>query len=247
MSRYNALSDDFYVNMNLNTEMELPSNRETVLHYFEQIQKRYPTLRNFYARDRNEYVLEEEKLRGKYRWTTIEPRRICAGQVNPEEIDDAVELHAHIMELAPFFLSVSPLDCESLNLMFGFDYTYRGNHNQLVAETLGVLPAMEPLLEASDGKAVSYEPSIQIAFDDDCQTQCRLSVETRTTAYQVRTGDYPEDQLSVYITARRYGSLAADESLASVIHDLFRVCQDVVDGHVTENILRPLQQAIALR
>ena len=31
MNPYCSLSDDFYVNMNLSTEMELPANRETVL------------------------------------------------------------------------------------------------------------------------------------------------------------------------------------------------------------------------
>ena len=31
MSRYATLSDDFYVNLNLNTEMELPGSRETIL------------------------------------------------------------------------------------------------------------------------------------------------------------------------------------------------------------------------
>ena len=35
MNRYSSLSDDFYVNMNLSTEMELPTNRESILHYFE--------------------------------------------------------------------------------------------------------------------------------------------------------------------------------------------------------------------
>ena len=47
MSRYHSLCDDFYVNLNLNTEMELPSNRETVLHFFEQIQRSYPMMANF--------------------------------------------------------------------------------------------------------------------------------------------------------------------------------------------------------
>ena len=32
MNRYGSLSDDFYVNMNLSTEMDLPASRETVLH-----------------------------------------------------------------------------------------------------------------------------------------------------------------------------------------------------------------------
>ena len=38
MSRYSSVSDDFYINLNLNTEMDLPQNRETVLHFFEQVQ-----------------------------------------------------------------------------------------------------------------------------------------------------------------------------------------------------------------
>ena len=59
MNRYSSLCDDFYVNMNLSTEMELPHSRETVLHFFERIQKKYPTMRNFYCRDRGDFVLEE--------------------------------------------------------------------------------------------------------------------------------------------------------------------------------------------
>src|SRR5687768_13515319 len=46
--RYHSYCDDYYVNMNLNTEMELPQTRETVLHFFEQVKKSYPTMRNFY-------------------------------------------------------------------------------------------------------------------------------------------------------------------------------------------------------
>ena len=75
MSGYGAFSDDFYVNMNLSTEMELPQSRESVLHYFEQVRRRYPKMQNFYSREKDEYVLEEEKEAGAYRWTSIEPKR----------------------------------------------------------------------------------------------------------------------------------------------------------------------------
>jgi hypothetical protein len=61
MSRYGSYSDDHYINMNLNTELELPPGRETVLHFFEQLQKHIPALRNFYTRERAEIVLEEDK------------------------------------------------------------------------------------------------------------------------------------------------------------------------------------------
>ena len=247
MSRYCNYSDDFYVNLNLNTEMDLPSNRETILHYFEQIQKRFPTLRNFYSRDRGEFVLEEEKEQGRYRWTTIEPRRVCAGSVNPPSFDEAMDLHSRIMEVIPYCLTLSPLDCESLNLMLGFDFTYRGNHNDLVAEALGLPPALERVLEIPGSKPVSYEPSIQFAFDDDCRVQCRLSIETRTSAFNLRTGEFPEEQLSVYVTARRFGSLDPGESLTDATTQLAEIAREMVDDHVADHILVPLQQAIAIK
>ncbi len=247
MSHYRSLSDDFYLNMNLNTEMDLPQTRETVLHYFEQIQKQYPTMRNFYGRERGEYVLEEDKDRGNYRWMTIEPRRICSGQVNPETLGEALRQHEMALELAPYALSISPLDCESLNVMFGFDFTYRGNHNELLVEALGVCPALERMTEVPGATVLGSEPSLQLALDEDCRIQCRLSVETRTGAYHVRTGEYPEEQLSVYFTARRYGSLDPGETYVSAMKRLSELCIELVDNYVIDSVLRPLQRAISIK
>ena len=124
MNPYCSLSDDFYVNMILSTEMELPSNRETVLHFFEQMQKHYPEMRNFYSREKRDFVLEEDKDQGNYRWCTVEPRRVCSGQVNPDSLESAVGQHRQALEIAPYSLSVSTLDCEALDLLMGFDFSY---------------------------------------------------------------------------------------------------------------------------
>jgi hypothetical protein len=247
MTRYAAVADDFYINMNLSTEMELPQGRDTVLHYFERIQKKYPSMRKFYCRDKRDFVLEEDKDRSQYRWATVENRRLCSGQVNPATIEEAMEQHRLVLELAPFMLSVSPLDCEALDLLFGFDFTYRGNHNQLVAEALGVNPSMERLLELPGGSVINFEPSVTLSLDEGCRRQVRVSVENRTNAYQIRTGEFPEEQISVYVTARQYGSLNPDETFAQAVDQLSQVCQDVVDNYVVDSVLRPLQRTIALR
>lgn len=247
MHRFGSCSDDFYINLNLNTEMELNAGRDSVLHFFEQIRRRYPTMRNFYGRERGEHVLEEEKERGHYRWAAVEKKRLCAGHVNPGSVDEAIALHDLILELAPYTLAVSGLDCESINLMYGFDFTYRGNHNQLVSEALGVPPCFESFAEFPGAVPIAYEPAIQFSLDEECRVQCRLSIETRSSAYHVRTGTFPEEQLSVYITARQYGSLEEGESFTDVIHKLDAICQEVVDQHVLEQILRPLQQTISLQ
>src|ERR1044071_9387950 len=112
-SRYHSYCDDYYVNMNLNTEMELPQTRDTVLHFFEQVKKNYPGMKNFYSRERGEFVLEEDKDKGDYRWVSIEARRVSSGYVNPSSVEDAMKQHAFILDLIPYTLSVSPLDCES--------------------------------------------------------------------------------------------------------------------------------------
>jgi hypothetical protein len=247
MNRYSSVCDDFYVNMNLGTEMDLPQHREGVLHYFERIQKKYPTMRNFYCREKGDFVLEEDKDRGQYRWCTIETRRLCSGQVNPPEIEDALEQHRLVLDVAPYMLSVSPLDCEALDLLFGFDFTYRGNHNQLVAEALGLSPSLEKMAEYPGATVLSHEPSLTLALDEDCRVQCRLSVETRTNAYQIRTREFPEEQLSVYLTARRYGSLGPDLSYVQAIDELAKVCNEMVEDYVIDHVLRPLQRAIALK
>jgi hypothetical protein len=246
MSRYATFSDDFYINMNLNTEMDLPTSRETVLHFFEQLQRHFPGLKNFYTREKSEIVLEEEKDRGSYRWISIEPRRLSSGYVNPPSSEEAMRLHATVLELAPFALAVSPLDCESLNIMYGFDFTYRGNHNQLVVDALGISPALEKMAQIPGTSVLGCDPMLQLALDEDCRTQVRLNLETRTTAYHVRTGEFPEEQLTVFLTARRYGSLSGGETFVSVASRLGDACRDLVDNHLVENVLRPLQQTIAM-
>ncbi len=246
MHAYSSLADDYYVNMNLSTEMDLSGSRETILHYFEQMQKRFPVMRNFYARDKGDFVLEEDKDQGHYRWCAVETRRLCSGCVNPENVKAALTQHQHALEIAPYGLSISTLDCEALDLMIGFDFTYRGNQNQLIAEALGVCPAFDKLSVMPGAVFINNEPTLTFSLDDECRTQCRVSVETRTNAYQVRSGEYQEEQVSVYVTARQYGSLEAGQTYVERIGRLSQICEDVVDNYVLESVLEPLARAIAL-
>ncbi len=247
MENYSSLADDFYVNMNLSTEMDLGGSRETILHYAEQMQKKYPEMKNFYGRDKGDFVLEEDKDGGAYRWCSVEPRRVCSGYVNPPKIKDALLQHRHALDLAPYILSLSPLDCEALDLLIGFDFTYRGNQNQLIAEALGVCPALEKLSYMPGTTFINNEPTLTLSLDDDCRLQCRVGLETRTNAYQIRTGEYQEEQLSVYVTARKYGSLDANTTYVAAVDELSDLACDLVENYVAEAVLEPLARTISLR
>ena len=247
MTHFASLADDFYVNMNLMTEMELPGQRDTILHFFECLQKTYPTMRKFYCRDKRDFVLEEDKDSGRYRWAAVETRRLSSGVVNPPSLEAAMKQHRLVLDLAPPLLSVSTLDCEALDLLFGFDFAYRGNHNALLAEALGVGPSLDAVVDIPGTRVINFEPSLTLAMDEECRTQVRISTETRTNAFQVRTGDYGEDQLSVYVTARQYGSLEPSVSYVEAVDRLFSIGVDVIDSCVVDQILRPLARTIAMK
>ena len=247
MDMYGSLADDYYINTNLNTEMRLPEGRETLLDFFERVQKQYPSMRNFFTRENGDFVLEEDKDQGHQRWVSLEPRRVCSGHVNPPTVDAAFEQHRLVLQLIPYMLSVSPLDCEALDYMMGFDFNYRGNHDALVAEALGTGPAMDGFLDMPGIQVLNYEPSLTLSLDDDCRTQARLMIETRTNAYQVRRRDFPEDQISVYFTVRQYGSLEPGVAFEERLVHLRRQCEHLMDTYVIDAVLRPLAQAIATK
>lgn len=245
---YLGVADDFSVNMHLNTEMELPSNRDTLLHYFEQLKKRFPEMQNFYNRDRSDYVLEGDKDAGAYSWASVEPRCIGSGHVNPECLASVYEHQQIVLQSVPHLLSVSPLDCESLTVTFRFQFRYEGNHNDLLAEALGVPVGFEGMTDSiGRSRLVSFDPSFRIALSDDCLTQARVHFKNRTSAYHVRTGEFPETALGVRLTLYRYGSLGADETYVSRYDALVAHANDLLENQVLDRVLLPLQQAIGIK
>jgi hypothetical protein len=144
-------------------------------------------------------------------------------------------------------LSVSPLDCEALDFLMGFDFAYKGNHDELVAEAFGPGTALESLLTLPGSKPLSFAPSVTISLDDTCRRQCRLVVETRTSAYQVKRNEYGEEPISVYFTVRQYGSQPHDSSLARTFVELREAAEHLLQEHVVDQILKPLAAAISRR
>lgn len=94
-------------------------------------------------------------------------------------------------------------------------------------------------------QVLNFEPAMTISLDESCRRQARLMVETRTSAYQVRRGEFNEEPISVYFTVRQYGSLAADTSYEQTLHELRADCDRLLEEFVFDGILRPLAQAIS--
>lgn len=247
MSRFISDCDDWFINLNLTTELELPTARDTVLHYFEQMKKAFPELKNFFVREGGDLVLEGDKEQPSYRWLAIEPRRLCSGHVNPSTPHEAYRQHETVLEMAPHLLTISQLDCEALDLMYGFEFAYSGNHDEILVEALGLGPALEALAEVPGARVVNFEPSITLALDSGCRLQCRLTFETRTNAFHIRTGEYPDEQISVYFTVRQYWDSGNERSFADSFRHQREVAEELLMNRVVPRVIRPLAHAIASR
>lgn len=233
--------------MRLNTQLNLPHNRETVLHFFERVQKEFPSMGQFRRYDNGDLNLEEDRRTGTYRWVRLESRRLVSGYVNPPDIEDALALHRFLLQLAPYHLGISPLEIEHMEVLFGFDLSYRGNHDDVVIESLLADSPLGCLLDEPGTRAVDVQPSIGISLSDDCRLQARVEILTRTDNYQVRTGDYAEDEISVYLTVRRYWGDRPKDPLEKVFETLFERADGLAGSRVVPRIVRPISSAIASR
>ena len=113
-------------------------------------------------------------------------------------------MHGLILDMAPHHLGLSPIEIDYLDVLFGFDLTFGGNHDEIIAESLFTESPLACLTEETGAKAVDFQPTVTVALSEDCRLQARIDVVTRTNSYQVRTGDYSDDVISVYLIVRRY-------------------------------------------
>jgi len=240
-----SAADDFFVNLNLQTTLALPTNRESVLHFCEAVQKEFRSMTGFYQRDSGEYVLEGSRESGKYRWLEIHTHRLSAGYFNPEDLAGAYALHEWLLERSVYYLGVGGLDVECLDVLFGFNLDYQGNRDAIVAEALLGSAPIGALMGDGGLTCVECEPNLVTAIDTDCYAQARLSLETRSNTYQVRTGQYDDEPISVYFTVRQYPQPGSLLDLKASFGRQCEQCEDLTRRIVIPQIVRPIAAAIS--
>ena len=242
-----SVSDDFYINMRLATQLSLPHNRETVLHFFERVQRQFPEMSRFRKYDNGDLSIEENRDNDAYRWVTLESRRLCAGHVNPESLEDSLKLHSLLLQQVPYDLGFSPVEVDYLDILFGFDLSFRGNHDEIIAESLLQDSPLACLLNEPGAKAVDIQPSITVALSEDCRLQGRVDIITRTNSYQVRTGDYSNDVISVYLILRRYWGDRPKDPMEKIIAQMAERGETLCLEQLIPKVLKPISSVIASR
>lgn len=244
---YNTFCDDFYIDMYVNTRFDIPNDRDSLLTFFERITKQFPSMTSL-GRDNSGYSLEESEDSGYGRWTSIDIERIGAGIVNPENFNQAFELPKMVIDLMPYLLGVRSLDVDCIDLTFGMDFDYSGNHNEIIAEALFAGSPFGKIFDGRGAGALSLSPAVVVSLDDECSTRIRLTVDSRTEESEIRSRKFePDKPISLYMTARQYPSSGKGFDPKAAFNNLCQVAIDFMDEKVVPNFVVPLSSAIAHR
>ncbi len=241
-STYRALCSDFYINTKLNVRMELPTNREPVLELFERTRRSYPAM-NAFRRYKDELALESAANASPHRWIAIRNASVRSGVVNPTTAEDMYSIHRTTMEISPYFLSISPLDIEYIELLYGFDLAARGNHDAIAANALFAGSPMAALLDSDRINVLDCQPSMGMKLVEEDGLEVHFEVKTRSKGK--KTNEANPDPISVYLTLRRYDPVTKLEELTPKLNELIERGQNLVDEYALPNLLMPLREEIA--
>lgn len=245
---HGALCDRFLFSSRLILKMDLAATRETVLHFFDRIRKDAPALRHLRRRHENTFVLEETDDAESRKWLRLESSGLRLGYSDPPSLAAARSFGALVFENAPYFLTLSELDYDHLEVVYCFDLHYAGNHDELVAETFFAdHPFASLLLNDRARHIIDCQPFFGVALNEMCDQQAYLEVKGRSTTFEVRTGRYEPQPLSVLLTMRKYWGYGEPVSLAKAFEQLCDGADGLAAEKIVPIVVNRLAEAIAGR
>lgn len=241
---YRALCSDFYVNQKLSLKMDLPKGRETVLELFERVRRQFPTMGTF-RRYRDELALESPQSETPHRWVAIRSNTVRSGAVNPPAMAGAYSIHQLVLDVAPFYLNVSPLDIDYIELLFGFDLTAPGNHDAIVFDALLAGSPLGKLLEIQGAGVIDCQPLTGFSVGERGDLEVHFEVKTRASQQTREYDGSGTDPISIYLTLRKFGAVGDVKELPGILASLARLGEELVESRVVPTLLVPIRDAIS--
>lgn len=240
---YGALCNDFHVNHKLALKMDLPTERDTVLHLFDRVRKTVPSMDRF-RRYQGELVLESSRREPQYNWMSLRQTSICSGHVNPDSMEQAYAYHQFLIEIAPYHLSISPLDVDYCELMLGFDLECSGNHDEVVYQALFMNTPLENLMRTGEGRVLEVQPVFGMTLNKKGDTQAYFEVKTRARSRRGK-GRFRDEPISVLLSIRKYGPVSDLEALKASFGELTVHAETLATEKLVPDLLAPISRQIA--
>jgi hypothetical protein len=240
---FGALCTDFYINQKLALKMDLPQERETILHFFDRVRKAVPAMNRF-RRYEGEMALETPRREAEYQWLALRRNSVRCGHVNPPSMDEAYNFHRLMLRLTPHFLTVSPLDVDYVELMYGFDLECKDNHDSVVFEALIEGTPLAETFKIPGAKMLDVQPVFGVTLSESGDTQAYFEVRTRRKSRRGSSRPYNEEPISLFLTVRKYGPVDSVDDLPKVFDLLAQHCETLATEHFVPRLLTPIARHI---
>lgn len=245
MPEFELLCRDFCLNQKLSLKMDLPGAREPVLDLFGRLRKEYPRLKNLERYADGEVALESDDSDREFAWVAMRQTSLKSGFVNPPTIEEAYRLHRSVLDLAPFFLSISPLDVDHLELVWVFDFECEGNRDEIVLEALMGGSALADFTRSSQDVTLDCQPFVALALADAPDIHVFLEVKTRLPRAEPAVMRDGHEPLSVMLTVRRTGTVTQLTDLSMHLAALSGHGERLVEQRLVPHVLMPLRDRLA--
>jgi hypothetical protein len=234
-----ALCSDVYVNQRMALTMDLPSQRESVLDLFGRVRRECPKLTALRRYD-DEMALESEGDDRHGAWLSLQRTSVRSGMVNPKDLSEPYHLHRVVLRNAPCYLSITPLDVESIDLVFGFDLAVAGNRDEIVFDTFLDASPLAGLVTDGD-RLIDVQPMLAFQLDGDPNTSAIIEVRTRPPG---TAAALPGSPLSVYLTVRRRGPFRSLDQFDEVFGSLAGWAERLAEDRVIPQVVAPLHRRL---
>ena len=217
MADFDSLCRDFCVNQKLALKMDLPAAREPVLDLFGRLRKDLPRLASLQRYPDGEVALESGEDERDFLWVAMRQLSLKSGWVNPSTLEEAYRMHRTVLEVAPYFLSISPLDVDHLELVYAFDFECDGNRDEVVLDALLGGSPLGDFADASTDTILDSQPFIALALADAPDMHVYVEVKTRLPRGETAVTREGGEPLSVLLTVRRTGPVRALADLPTIL------------------------------
>lgn len=243
---YGALCTDFYINQKLALKMDLPEDRETILHFFDRMRKSMPSMNRFRRYD-GELALESSRRNSEYEWLALRRTSVRSGHVNPQTMEQAYRFHRLVLEVAPFHLTLSPLDIDHIELLMGFDLECKDDHDDVVYEALIHDSPFGPLFDVENASVLDAQPIFGLSLTESGDTQAYFEVKTRTKSRRGSSTPYRDEPISLFLTLRKYGPVDNIEQLQDLFESLAQRAEALANDKLVPHLLTPIARHITSR
>ncbi len=244
MSTFTAFCSDFYVNQKLGLKLDLPERRETVLDLFDRVRRAFPRLSTF-QRYEGEVALESDSAEREWQWVALRQTTIRSGHVNPATLADSYNFHKALLEVAPYFLSISPLDIDMLEVVFGFDFETEHDRDSVVFDALLANTPLAHLVDGDFERVIEAQPALGISLGDRGDLQASFEVRTRPRVPVA--GERGGDPISVFLTVRKFGPLASLDDLKGAFGAVVGHAEHLAETRVIPHLVVPIHEALQAR